>query len=196
MGDVAETREDRRPPEGAVRPRGRLAIRSPSAAAISGDGEASISAPHRQLRRSHASHPSASVRRAVADLSFIHFLSQAARAPVRAAFAVRAEAASVAAAKIRIRLKSFEVNHMKAACDKIIEAATSTEASISGPVPLPTKRRIYCVLRSPHVNKDSREHFETRTHHRLIDVHQPTAQTIDALMSLELPAGVEIEVKL
>ena len=104
--------------------------------------------------------------------------------------------ASVAAAKIRIRLKSFEVNHMKAACDKIIEAATSTEASISGPVPLPTKRRIYCVLRSPHVNKDSREHFETRTHHRLIDVHQPTAQTIDALMGLELPAGVEIEVKL
>ena len=104
--------------------------------------------------------------------------------------------ASVAAAKIRIRLKSFEVNHMKAACDKIIEAATSTEASICGPVPLPTKRRIYCVLRSPHVNKDSREHFETRTHHRLIDVHQPTAQTIDALMSLELPAGVEIEVKL
>ena len=102
----------------------------------------------------------------------------------------------MAAAKIRIRLKSFEVNHMKAACDKIIEAATSTEASISGPVPLPTKRRIYCVLRSPHVNKDSREHFETRTHHRLIDVHQPTAQTIDALMSLELPAGVETELKL
>ena len=102
----------------------------------------------------------------------------------------------MAAAKIRIRLKPFEVNHMKAACDKIIEAATATEASISGPVPLPTKRRIYCVLRSPHVNKDSREHFETRTHHRLIDVHQPTAQTIDALMSLELPAGVEIEVKL
>ena len=83
MGDVAETREDRRPPEGAVRPRGRLAIRSPSAAAISGDGEASISAPHRQLRRSHASHPSASVRRAVADLSFIHFLSGCSRAGAR-----------------------------------------------------------------------------------------------------------------
>tara|TARA_B110000977_G_scaffold4746_1_gene6839 strand:+ start:15180 stop:15650 length:471 start_codon:yes stop_codon:yes gene_type:complete len=104
--------------------------------------------------------------------------------------------AAVAATKIRIRLKSFEVRHMAAACDKIIEAAKATEASISGPVPLPTKRRIYCVLRSPHVNKDSREHFETRTHHRLIDVHQPTAQTIDALMGLELPAGVEIEVKL
>lgn len=102
----------------------------------------------------------------------------------------------MAAQKIRIRLKSFEVKHMAAACDKIIEAAKATEASISGPVPLPTKRRIYCVLRSPHVNKDSREHFETRTHHRLIDVHQPTAQTIDALMGLELPAGVEIEVKL
>ena len=121
---------------------------------------------------------------------------QPVRAPVRAAFAVRADAAAVAAQKIRIRLKSFEVKHMAAACDKIIEAAKATEASISGPVPLPTKRRIYCVLRSPHVNKDSREHFETRTHHRLIDVHQPTAQTIDALMGLELPAGVEIEVKL
>ena len=121
---------------------------------------------------------------------------QPVRAPVRAAFAVRADAAAVAATKIRIRLKSFEVRHMAAACDKIIEAAKATEASISGPVPLPTKRRIYCVLRSPHVNKDSREHFETRTHHRLIDVHQPTAQTIDALMGLELPAGVEIEVKL
>ncbi|ACO62992.1 predicted protein [Micromonas commoda] len=138
---------------------------------------------------------SLSARRGVAG-NGVAARKAAARAPVRAAFAVRAEAASVAAAKIRIRLKSFEVNHMKAACDKIIEAATSTEASISGPVPLPTKRRIYCVLRSPHVNKDSREHFETRTHHRLIDVHQPTAQTIDALMSLELPAGVEIEVKL
>merc|ERR1711990_1225125 len=117
----------------------------------------------------------------------------------RKAFRVRAAdaaAAPVAASKIRIRLKSFETSHMQAACDKIVEAATATEASISGPVPLPTKRRIYCVLRSPHVNKDSREHFETRTHHRLIDVHQPTAQTIDALMSLELPAGVEIEVKL
>lgn len=102
----------------------------------------------------------------------------------------------MAAAKIRIRLKSFEVNHMKAACDKIIEAATSTEASISGPVPLPTKRRIYCVLRSPHVNKDSREHFETRTHRRIIDIYSPSAKTIDALMKLDLPSGVDIEVKL
>jgi small subunit ribosomal protein S10 len=105
-------------------------------------------------------------------------------------------AAPVAASKIRIRLKSFETTHMQAACDKIIEAATTTEARSKGPIPLPTKRRIYCVLRSPHVNKDSREHFETRTHNRVIDVYEPTAQTIDALMGLELPAGVDIRVKL
>jgi len=104
--------------------------------------------------------------------------------------------AAVAAQKIRIRLKSFEVKHMAAACDKIIEAAKATEASISGPVPLPTKRRIYCVLRSPHVDKDSREHFETRTHRRIIDIYSPSAKTIDALMKLDLPSGVDIEVKL
>jgi small subunit ribosomal protein S10 len=129
------------------------------------------------------------------DGTFSHERNTDAFSRLLPAFVARHQAA-VAAQKIRIRLKSFEVKHMAAACDKIIEAAKATEASISGPVPLPTKRRIYCVLRSPHVNKDSREHFETRTHHRLIDVHQPTAQTIDALMGLELPAGVEIEVKL
>ena len=102
----------------------------------------------------------------------------------------------VSASKIRIRLKSFEKSHMQVACDKIVEAAKATEARIKGPVPLPTNRRIFCVLRSPHVNKDSREHFETRTHNRVIDVYNPTAQTIDALMGLELPAGVDIRVKL
>ncbi|KAH7284115.1 hypothetical protein KP509_34G039900 [Ceratopteris richardii] len=65
-----------------------------------------------------------------------------------------------------------------------------------GPVPLPTKRRLYCVLRSPHVNKDSREHFERRTHQRLIDLENPNAGTIDALMQLDIPAGVDVEVKL
>ena len=84
---------------------------------------------------------------------------------------------------------------MQAACDKIIEAATATEARIKGPIPLPTKRRIYCVLRSPRVNKDY-EHFETNEHNKVIDVYEPTAQTIDALMGLELPAGVDIRVKL
>ena len=102
----------------------------------------------------------------------------------------------MAAAKIRIRLKSFEVNHMKAACDKIIEAATSTEASISGPVPLPTKRRIYCVLRSPHVNKDARDQYEIRTHKRLLDIVEPTEKTVDALMKLDLAAGVEVQISL
>lgn len=121
---------------------------------------------------------------------------QPVRAPVRAAFAVKADAAAVAAQKIRIRLKSFEVKHMAAACDKIIDAAKATEASISGPVPLPTKRRVYCVLRSPHVNKDSREHFQIKTHQRLIDIQDPSAQTIDSLMSLDLPSGVNIEVRL
>ncbi|CAL6306418.1 unnamed protein product [Bathycoccus prasinos] len=118
----------------------------------------------------------------------------------RKAFRVRAAdaaAAPVAASKIRIRLKSFETTHMQAACDKIIEAATATEARIKGPIPLPTKRRIYCVLRSPHVNKDSREStLKRETHNRVIDVYEPTAQTIDALMGLELPAGVDIRVKL
>ena len=104
--------------------------------------------------------------------------------------------ASVAAAKIRIRLKSFEVNHMKAACDKIIEAATSTEASIPGPVPLPTKRRLYCVLRSPHVNKDARDQYEIRTHKRLLDIVEPTEKTVDALMKLDLAAGVEVQISL
>lgn len=103
---------------------------------------------------------------------------------------------AIAQQKIRIRLKAFDRRMLDLSCEKIIETADNTAATAIGPIPLPTKRKIYCVLRSPHVDKDSREHFETRTHHRLIDVHQPTAQTIDALMSLELPAGVEIEVKL
>ena len=72
----------------------------------------------------------------------------------------------------------------------------ATGARISGPVPLPTKRRIYCVLRSPHVNKDSREHFETRTHQRLIDIYDITSMTVDRLMQLDLPAGVDVQVKL
>ena len=73
---------------------------------------------------------------------------------------------------------------------------TKTGATVSGPVPLPTRRRLYCVLRSPHVNKNSMEHFQLLTHQRLIDVKMPSAQTIDALMQLDLPAGVDIEVKI
>ena len=101
-----------------------------------------------------------------------------------------------AAQKIRIKLRSFEHTSLREASDKILEAASKTGATVSGPVPLPTRRRLYCVLRSPHVNKNSMEHFQLLTHQRLIDVKSPSAQTIDALMQLDLPAGVDIEVKL
>ncbi|KAL4539768.1 hypothetical protein Ndes2526A_g02786 [Nannochloris sp. 'desiccata'] len=98
--------------------------------------------------------------------------------------------------KIRIKLKSYWVDLLQDSVEKIKEAAASTGATIAGPVPLPTRRRIYTVLRSPHVNKDSREQFELRTHQRLIDVKNLSSQTIDRLMQLDLPAGVDVEVKL
>uniref|UniRef100_A0A453IRD4 Small ribosomal subunit protein uS10c n=1 Tax=Aegilops tauschii subsp. strangulata TaxID=200361 RepID=A0A453IRD4_AEGTS len=98
--------------------------------------------------------------------------------------------------KIRIKLRSYWVPLIEDSCKQIIEAAKTTNAKTMGPVPLPTKKRIYCVLNSPHVHKDSRFHFEIRTHQRLIDIMYPTAQTIDSLMQLQLPAGVDVEVKL
>jgi len=98
--------------------------------------------------------------------------------------------------KIRIRLKSYEISLLNSSCEKIIETASRSESLTMGPIPIPTKRKIYCVLRSPHVNKDSREHFETRTHKRIIDVYDPSSKTIDSLMKLDLPSGVYIEVKL
>ena len=82
------------------------------------------------------------------------------------------------------------------ASEKIVETAKRTDAKVAGPIPLPTKRRIYCVLRSPHVDKKSREHFEMRTHKRIIDIYDPTQQTTEELSRLDLPAGVDIEVKL
>ncbi len=98
--------------------------------------------------------------------------------------------------KIRIRLQAFDRRLLDTSCEKIVDTANRTNATAVGPIPLPTKRRIYCVLRSPHVDKDSREHFETRTHRRIIDIYQPSSKTIDALMKLDLPSGVDIEVKL
>ena len=103
---------------------------------------------------------------------------------------------AIAQQKIRIRLKAFDRRMLDLSCEKIIETADNTAATAIGPIPLPTKRKIYCVLRSPHVDKDSREHFETRTHRRIIDIYSPSAKTIDALMKLDLPSGVDIEVKL
>ncbi len=101
----------------------------------------------------------------------------------------------MAGQNIRIRLKAYDHNLIDKSTDKIIRTARATGAVISGPVPIPTKHSVYTVLRSPHVDKKSREQFETRIHKRLIDILNATNKTIDALMKLELPSGVDIEIK-
>ena len=98
--------------------------------------------------------------------------------------------------KIRIRLKGYDHEIVDQSTKLIVDTATKTGAKICGPIPLPTERNMYTVIRSPHVNKDSREQFEMRTHKRLIDILDPTANTVDSLMRLDLPAGVDIEIKL
>lgn len=98
--------------------------------------------------------------------------------------------------RIRVCLKAYDHKLIDVSADKIVETAKRTDAKVAGPIPLPTKRRIYCVLRSPHVDKKSREHFEMRTHKRIIDIYDPTQQTTEELSRLDLPAGVDIEVKL
>ena len=98
--------------------------------------------------------------------------------------------------KIRIRLKAYEHELLDNSAEKIVGTAERTGAEVSGPIPLPTKKEVFTVLRSPHVHKDAREQFEMRTHKRLIDILDPTEKTVDALMRLDLPAGVNIEIKL
>lgn len=98
--------------------------------------------------------------------------------------------------KIRIKLKSYDHNLLIISCKNILDAASRTNAKTVGPIPLPTTRKIYCVLRSPHVDKDSREHFQIKSHIRIIDIYKPSSQTIDSLMKLSIPAGIDIEVKL
>ena len=98
--------------------------------------------------------------------------------------------------KIRIKLKAYEHNLIDQSASRIVETAESTGAKVAGPVPLPTRIEKFCVMRSPFIDKDSQEHFEIRTHKRLIDVLEPSGSTIRALMSLNLPAGVDIEIKL
>ena len=98
--------------------------------------------------------------------------------------------------KIRIRLRAFDHHLLDQSAGKIVDTARRTGADVSGPVPLPTERSLYTVIRAPHKYKDSREQFEMRTHKRLIDILEPTPKTIDALMRLDLPAGVDIEIKL
>nr|YP_009396873.1 ribosomal protein S10 [Ophidocladus simpliciusculus]ARW66059.1 ribosomal protein S10 [Ophidocladus simpliciusculus] len=98
--------------------------------------------------------------------------------------------------KIRIKLKTYDGQLLSTSCSSIITAIHKTEAQIIGPISIPTKRKIYCVLRSPHIDKDSREHFEIKIHTKIIDVYRPSSQTIDTLMKLNIPAGIDIEVKL
>ncbi len=98
--------------------------------------------------------------------------------------------------KIRVRLKSYDHTLIDAAAEKIVEVAKRNGAEVSGPIPLPTEKEIVTILRAVHKYKDSREQFEMRTHKRLIDIMKPTQKVVDALMSIELPAGVEIEVKI
>ncbi|MBE3599036.1 MAG: 30S ribosomal protein S10 [Limnochordaceae bacterium] len=100
------------------------------------------------------------------------------------------------AQRIRIRLKAFDHKILDSSAEKIVETAKRTGALVSGPIPLPTERSLYTVLRSPHVHKNSREQFSMCTHKRLIDILEPTPKTVDALMRLDLPAGVDIEIKL
>ena len=97
---------------------------------------------------------------------------------------------------IRIRLKAFDHRVLDASTSEIVDTAKRTGAEVRGPIPLPTKIEKYTVLRSPHVNKKAREQFEIRTHKRLLDIIDPTPQTVDALMKLDLAAGVDVEIKL
>ena len=98
--------------------------------------------------------------------------------------------------KVRIKLKAFDYRVLDQSSEKIVGTAQRSGAKVVGPVPLPTDKNVWCVLKSPHVNKRGGEHFEIRTHKRLIDIVNPPASAIDALMQLDLPAGVEIEIKL
>ncbi|HED04769.1 MAG TPA: 30S ribosomal protein S10 [Candidatus Fraserbacteria bacterium] len=98
--------------------------------------------------------------------------------------------------KIRIRLRGYDHEVVDEAMRRLVKTASETRAKIVGPIPLPTEIKRYCVLRSPHVNKNSMEHFERRIHKRLLDIREPTSETINALMDIELPTGIDIEVKL
>jgi len=98
--------------------------------------------------------------------------------------------------RIRIKLQSYDHNLVDKSAEKIVKTVRSTGAVVTGPIPLPTRKKIFTVLRSPHVNKKSREQFEIRTHKRLLDIIEPTPQTVDALMKLDLAAGVDVEIKL
>ena len=102
---------------------------------------------------------------------------------------------NVASEKIRIRLKAYDHVVLEQSAEKIVDTAKKTGAKVSGPIPLPTEKEIVTILRSPHKHKDSREQFEMRTHKRVIDILYPTQKTVESLSKMELPAGVNIEIK-
>lgn len=102
----------------------------------------------------------------------------------------------MATQKIRIKLKAYEHTLIDDACKRIIDTVEKFGAKVAGPIPLPTDREVVTVIRSPHKNKDSREQFESKTHKRLIDIYSPSTKAVDALMKLDLPAGVDIQIKL
>ena len=122
--------------------------------------------------------------------------SAKAAAPSVLASSRRSSSNPLAEQKIRIRLKGYDHQTLDRSAKDIVETAVRSGATVSGPVPLPTEKNVYCVIRSPFKDKDSREHFEIRTHKRLIDIHSPTPKTVDSLMRLDLPAGIDIEIKL
>ena len=122
--------------------------------------------------------------------------TQVNRAALTGAALTERESGDMAGQKIRIRLKSYDHEVIDVSARKIVETVTRAGATVVGPVPLPTEKNIYCVIRSPHKYKDSREHFEMRTHKRLIDIIDPTPKAVDSLMRLDLPADVNIEIKL
>jgi small subunit ribosomal protein S10 len=109
---------------------------------------------------------------------------------------IQGERANMAGQKIRIRLKSYDHAGLDSSARKIVDTVTRAGAQVVGPVPLPTEKNVIAVIRSPHKYKDSREHFEMRTHKRLIDIIDPTPKAVDSLMRLDLPADVNIEIKL
>ncbi len=102
----------------------------------------------------------------------------------------------MATQKIRITLKAFDHNLIDQSCERIVETAKKAGAKVSGPIPMPTEKEVVTILRSPHKHKDSREQFEIRTHKRLIDIYNPSSKTVDSLMKIDLPSGVDIKIKL
>ena len=132
----------------------------------------------------------------MASLSSVRPVRATAPVSIRAVRPARAVQARAEALTLKIKLKSFAVPEIQEASNMVVDAVNETGARLSGPIPMPTRRKIYCVLRSPHVNSKSREHFEIRTHQRLFHVKDVTKEAVQSLMNLSLPAGVDCDVRI